>query len=84
MDNLYEKLMAFTDEEFLRLENEEKELLSKLGAKKLHEFDNVGVGKNGEMYALSKLLPGEEIIKNGNVFAKIKSKTERGEPIVLK
>ena len=81
MNDLYNRLMALTDEEFERLENAENELVNKLGVTKLHEFDNVGIDKDGELYALEKLSAGDEIIKNGIVFSHAESNISIGEII---
>lgn len=83
MENIYKKLMSFTDEDFDRIEREEEDLLKQLGAEKLHEFDNIAVGKNGEIYALCDLCENEDIIKNGNIAAKTKKAALRGEIIDL-
>lgn len=81
MNDMYKRLMSMTDEEFERLEKAESELVSGLNVTKLHEFDNVGVGKDGELYALEKMSVGDEIIKNGMIFSRAKSNINVGEKI---
>lgn len=83
MSSLYEKVMALDDSEVERIEREEAELIEKLGAVKLHDFDNVAEGKNGELYALEKLGVGDDIVKCGELFAKAKSSVEPGEIIKI-
>jgi sulfur transfer complex TusBCD TusB component (DsrH family) len=65
-----------SDSDFEEIENAEKTLLKSLKAKKLHEFDNVAFDKEGVMYALEDISAGDEIIKNGNLFAKAKKSIE--------
>ena len=81
MNDMYNRLMSLSDEEFERLENAENELVARLGLTKLHEFDNVGVGKDGELYALEELSIGDEIIKNGTVFGEATESIAVGEKI---
>ena len=81
MNDLYNRLMSLSDEEFEKLENAETELLKQLGVTKLHEFDNVGVGEDGELYALETLARGDEIIKNGEFFTRAKGSIQVGEKI---
>lgn len=83
MENLYSKLMSMDDSEFDEIERAEKALLESLNAKKLHEFDNIAVGKNGEAYAICDLAESEEIIKNGNLYAKTKKSVKRGEKVEI-
>lgn len=81
MNDLYNRLMSLSDEEFEKLENAETELIKNLGVTKLHEFDNVGVGKDGDLYALEPLARGDEIIKNGEFFTRAKESVQAGEKI---
>ncbi len=81
MKNLYEKLMSLDDSLFERLEREEAELLKRLGAKKLHDLDNVALGKNGELYALEDIKCGGAIVEGGNLFMKSTQNIKRGEKI---
>ena len=81
MNDLYNRLMSLSDAEFEKLENAETELLKQLGVTKLHEFDNVGVGEDGELYALETLARGDEIIKNGEFFTRAKDSIQVGEKI---
>ena len=81
MNDMYNRLMSMSDDEFERLENEETALLERIGATKLHEFDNVGVGKDGELYALESLCIGDELIKNGTVYSKATNNISVGEKI---
>lgn len=83
MNSLYEKVMALDDSEVERIEREEAELIERLGVLKLHDFDNVAVGKNGELYALEKLDVGDDIVKCGELFAKSKSSVKPGEIIKI-
>lgn len=83
MNDLYNKLMSMSDSDFEEIENAEKTLLKSLKAKKLHEFDNVAFDKEGVMYALEDISAGDEIIKNGNVFAKAKKRAIRGEALEI-
>ncbi len=81
MNDMYNRLMSLSDEEFEKLEAAEAELLKSLGVTKLHEFDNVGVGKDGGLYALEELSDGDEIIKNGEIFTRAKGNINVGEKI---
>ena len=83
MNDLYNKLMSMSDSDFEEIENAEKTLLKSLKAKKLHEFDNVAFDKEGVMYALEDISAGDEIIKNGNVFAKAKKRASCGEALEI-
>lgn len=83
MNDLYNKLMSMSDSDFEEIENAEKTLLKSLKAKKLHEFDNVAFDKEGVMYALEDISAGDEIIKNGNLFAKAKKSAKCGEAVEI-
>ena len=82
MNDLYNRLMSLSDAEFEKLENAETELLKQLGVTKLHEFDNVGVGEDGELYALETLARGDEIIKNGEFFTRAQGKVNTSGDIL--
>lgn len=81
MGNLFEKLMKLDDSEIERIEKEECELLKRLRAKKLHEFDNVAISENSELYALEDIPRGADIIKNGHFHMKSEKNYIRGEMI---
>lgn len=81
MEELYKKVMALDDDEFERLEREESELLCSLDAKKLHEFDNVAIGRDGERFVLEDIGPGDELIINGVVAARASTSVSRGEKL---
>ena len=81
MYGLFEKVMALDEREIERIEREESELIQRLGAKKMHEFDNVAEGVDGRLYALEELNIGDDIVKCGELFGKAKAHILCGEVI---
>ncbi|MBQ4136878.1 MAG: hypothetical protein IJD67_02100 [Clostridia bacterium] len=83
MNELFFKALSFDDSELERLEAEEKVLLEKLGAHKLHPLDNVALDKAGDLYALEDIKQGGEIVKNGLLFLRSKKEVKRGNLIEI-
>ncbi len=79
MKTLFERVMEFDDSELERIQKEEEALLERLGASKLHDLDNVAFGKGGEMYALEDIVPGGDIVKNGQAYIKAEHYITCGE-----
>ena len=81
MDNMFTKLMNLDEKDFEKIEKEEKTLLKKLSAKKLHSFDNVAIDKDGNLYALEDMESGSDIIKNGYFYKRAERQISKGEKV---
>lgn len=82
MENLFQKMLKFDDKKFAEAQKSEERVLKRLGAVKLHEFDNVGE-KNGEYFALENIKEGEEIILCGNTVKKSEKPLRIGDKISI-